>query len=106
MCAMPWRRKPASWLEYWRGGSPSRTKADGFKTVLVYCVGPAKPESYHHYSHHQSGLKLESLPEWDWHDISAHLKCTKCGAIGYVDTRLNWSEVIDFNRPDGRLIKR
>jgi hypothetical protein len=36
---------------------------------------------------------------------SRHLKCTKCGAMGYVDTRLNWSEVIDFHRADGRLVK-
>jgi hypothetical protein len=36
---MPWRRKPASWLRYWEGGSPSRTKAHGFKTALVYRVG-------------------------------------------------------------------
>jgi hypothetical protein len=25
--------------------------------------------------------------------------------MGYVDTRLNWSEVIDFHRADGRLVK-
>jgi hypothetical protein len=36
-----WRRKPASWLEYWSGGP--RTKAAG----------------YHQYCHHQSSLKLE-----------------------------------------------
>lgn len=34
----------------------------------------------------------------DWRDISAHLKCTKCGTVGYVDTRLDWCEVIDFNK--------
>jgi len=33
--------------------------------------------------------------------ISAHLMHTKqCGAIGYVDTRLNWSEVIAPGLPD------
>lgn len=100
---MPWRRKPASFLRYWNG--PVDRNA-GFSTVIVYCVGPAKPASYHDYCHHQASLKLESLPTWDWHDISAHLKCTKCGTVGYVDTRLNWSEVINFNRADGRLIKR
>jgi hypothetical protein len=98
---MPWRRKPASWLEYWSGGSPSRTEADGFRTVLVYCVGPAKPKSYHQCCHHQAALKLDGLPEWDWYDISAHLKCTKCGSVGYVDTRLNWSDVINFNKGIG-----
>ena len=95
---MPWRRKPASWLRYWEGGSPSHTKADGFKTVLIYCVGPARLQSYHNACHHNASLKLDDLPEWDWYDISAHLKCTKCGAIGYVDTRLNWSEVINFKK--------
>jgi hypothetical protein len=44
---MPWRRNPKHWLRYWEGGSPSRTKADGFKTVLVYCVGRERPQSYH-----------------------------------------------------------
>jgi hypothetical protein len=39
---MPWRRKPASWLEYWSGGSPLRTKAGGFRTVLVYLSGAGK----------------------------------------------------------------
>jgi hypothetical protein len=92
---MPWRRKPARWLRYWDHGSPSRTKADGFRTIIVYCVGPKRggPRCYHNAS-----LKLSDLPEWGWQDISAHLKCTECGAVGYVDTRLNWSEVIDFNK--------
>jgi hypothetical protein len=95
---MPWRRKPARWIRYWSGGTPSRTRSDGFETVLVYCVGPAHPESYHAYCHHNGCLKLEDLPDWDWYDISAHLKCTKCGTVGYVDTRLDWSEVINFNK--------
>ena len=92
---MPWRRKPARWLAYWPSGSPARTKADGFKTIIVYCVGPAQggPRCYHNAS-----LNLADLPEWGWQDISAHLKCTKCGAVRYVDTRLNWSEIIDFNK--------
>ena len=51
-------------------------------------------------------LKLADLPDWQWQQISAHLKCTKCGAVGYVDTRPNWSDVIDFSRPDGHLVKR
>jgi hypothetical protein len=45
-----------------------------------------------------ASLNISDLPEWGWYDISAHLKCTECGAVGYVDTRLNWSEVIDFNK--------
>jgi hypothetical protein len=92
---MPWRREPARWLRYWDHGSPSRTKADGFRTIIVYCVGPAEGGPR---CHHNASLNISDLPEWGWHDISAHLKCTECGAVGYVDTRLNWSEVIDFNK--------
>jgi hypothetical protein len=95
---MPWRRKPASWLRYWKG--PVNRDA-GFKTVLVYCVGPARVQSYHNACRHNASLNLDDLPDWDWYDISAHLRCTKCGTVGYVDTRLNWSEVIDFNRGVG-----
>jgi hypothetical protein len=54
---MPWRRKPKHWLRYWEGGSPSRTKADGFKTVLVYCVGRERPQSYHRAGHHNASLR-------------------------------------------------
>jgi hypothetical protein len=38
--AMPWRRKPSPRLRYWRNGKPSDFKAEGFKTILIYCVGP------------------------------------------------------------------
>jgi hypothetical protein len=89
---MPWRRKPARWLEYWEG--PVNLKA-GFTVVIVYCIGPERggPVCGHH-----AELKLADLPDWDWRDISAHLRCTKCGTVGYVDTRVNWSEVINFNK--------
>ena len=95
---MPWRKKPSSSLRYWTG--PVNRTA-GFKTVLVYCVGPAQMRSYHDACKHSASLKLEDLPDWDWSDISAHLRCTACGTVGYVDTRLNWSEVIDFNKGIG-----
>jgi hypothetical protein len=85
---MPWRRKPARYLRYWTG--PVNRDA-GFKTVLVYCVST-------NGCHHNGRLRLADLPDWDWHDISAHLRCTACGAVGFVDTRLDWSEVIDFNK--------
>jgi hypothetical protein len=39
--------------------------------------------------------------EWDWRDISAHLRCTRCGTVGYVDMRVDWSEVINFNNGIG-----
>jgi hypothetical protein len=87
---MPWRRKPATYLEYWTG--PVHCSA-GFKTVIVYCLGPPGARCGH-----SGHLRLADLPDWDWQDISAHLKCTECGAIGYVDTRLNWSEVVAFNK--------
>lgn len=76
--------QPAHFLRYWTG--PVDLNA-GFKSVLVFCVG---------YEHHNGRLKLADLPNWDWHDISAHLKCTACGKVGWVDTRMDWSEVIDF----------
>jgi hypothetical protein len=85
---------------YW-SGPVNRTA--GFSVVIVYCVGP---EQGGLVCGHNAMLKFADLPDWSWQDISAHLKCTKCGAIGYVDTRLNWSEVIDFNSPTGKLIKR
>jgi hypothetical protein len=93
---MPWRRKPVSRLRYWSGGSPSKAKAkaDGFKTSLVYCVGPPAGLRCWHWS----AVKLDDLPEWDWYDICAHLKCTQCGSVGWVDPRPNWSEVINFNK--------
>ena len=87
---MPWRRKPAHFLRYWSG--PVDRDA-GFRTVLVYCLGAQGCRC-----HHAGRLRLSDLPDWDWYSITAHLKCTKCGAVGWVDTRLDWSEVIDFNK--------
>jgi hypothetical protein len=83
---MPWRRKPATYLEYWSGPVD---RGAGFKTVIVYCLGPVHGSPRCGHSAH---LRLSDLPDWDWRDISAHLKCTKCGTVGYVDTRVNWSE--------------
>jgi hypothetical protein len=91
---MPWRRKPVSRLRYWSGGGPSRAKDAGFQSILVYCVGPAQGP----HCHHRSAKKLDDLPDWDWYDISAHLKCMKCGSVGWVDTRPNWGEVVNFNK--------
>jgi len=94
---MPWRVKPVSRLRYWSGGGPCRAKAAGFKTILIYCMGPPHGPRCLHWA----AKKLEDLPEWDWYDISAHLKCTQCGSVGWVDTRPNWSEVINFNKGIG-----
>jgi hypothetical protein len=87
---MPWRRKPARFLSYWSG--PVK-RNEGFKTVLVYCVGA---QGYR--CHHHGRLRLDDLPDWDWYDISAHLKCTECGAVGWVCTRPDWTEVINFSK--------
>jgi hypothetical protein len=51
--------------------------------------------------HHWSSKKLDDLPEWDWYDISAHLKCTQCGSVGWVDTRPNWPDIVNFNKGIG-----
>jgi hypothetical protein len=88
---MPWRRKPARWLRYWKG--PVNRDA-GFRTVLVFCLGRATGPNCGHCGR----VTLSDLPEWDWQDISAHFRCSRCGTVGYVDTRMDWSEVIDFNK--------
>jgi hypothetical protein len=92
-----WRQNPVSRLRYWSGGGPAEAKSDGFKSILVYCVGPPQGPRCHYWS----AKKLDDLPEWDWYDISAHLKCTQCGSVVWVDTRPNWSEVINFNKGIG-----
>jgi hypothetical protein len=82
------------------GGSktgPPPDRSEPIQTFLVYCMGPPAGPRCHHWS----AKKLDDLPEWDWYDISAHLKCTKCGSIGWVDTRPNWGEVINFNKGIG-----
>jgi hypothetical protein len=47
---------------------------------------PELPDGYYSRCHHIGRLQLADLPDWDWHDISAHLKCTQCGSVGWVDT--------------------
>jgi hypothetical protein len=49
---------------------------------------------------------LDRLPEWDWYDICAHLECTKCGNVGWVDPRPNWCEIINFNKTGGFRVPR
>jgi hypothetical protein len=91
---MPWRRKPARWLRYWEG--PVDLDA-GFRTVLIYCVGAPGAKVCGHCGR----LPLNALPDWDWREISAHLRCSRCGTVGYVDTRMDWGEVINFNKGIG-----
>ena len=89
------RAWPTSWarLSTRLQAAQIRSRDAGFRTVLVYCLGAQGCRC-----HHTGRLRLADLPDWDWRDITAHLKCTKCGAVGWVDTRLDWSEVIDFNK--------
>jgi hypothetical protein len=94
---MPWRRKPYFRLRYWPKGTPSEAKAAGFKTILVYCVGPPVGSGGRR-CWHSAAVRLDDLPDWQWPDILAHLKCTNCGSVGWVDPRPNWGEVIDYNR--------
>lgn len=59
------------------------------RSILVYCVAGEGRK----VCGHNSVVRIAYLPEWDWSDISAHLQCTKCGAVGYVDTRPDWPKV-------------
>jgi hypothetical protein len=78
-------------LYYWSGGSPSRSKAAGFKTIMVYCMGrPVGPSCCQSA---QPGL--DDVLDWDWYDICAHLKCSECSSVGWVDPR---SELERFDR--------
>jgi hypothetical protein len=95
--AMPWRRKPNSRLRYWSNGRPSDTRAEGFETILVYCVGPPDRDP-RPCCWHPAVVPLDRLPDWDWYDVCAHLKCTRRGSVGWADPRPNWSEVIDYGK--------
>ena len=75
---MPWRRKPAQFLRYLTGPVERRDGA----ALWVYCLGA---QGYR--CHHSCRLRTADLPDWDLYDISAHLKCTECGAVGWVDVR-------------------
>ena len=58
---------------------PGKARDIGFKTVLVFCCGSVDPsKGYHGDCHHVGRLALADPPDFDWYDISAHLKCTKC----------------------------
>ena len=82
---MPWRRKPNSRLRYWSNGRPSDMQAEGFRTILVYCAGrrSRSPPPLLHYAE----VPLDILPDWDWYDVCAHLKYTRCGS-GSIHVRI------------------
>jgi len=88
----PWRKKPADWLRYWTGKPDRRTQV---KTVIAYCLWADGQKR----CGHSAVMKIADLPDWDWADISAHMRCTVCGHVGYVDFRANWSDVIDPEKP-------
>ena len=72
-------------------------KAEGFRTIMVYGVGPPDRESPPPLLALFCGA-VGGLPDWGWYDICAHLKCTRCGSVGWVDPRPNWSEVINYGK--------
>lgn len=84
------QHKSVQFLRYWSG--PVK-RNEGFKTALVYCVGA---QGYR--CHHNSRLPRDDLPDRDWYDIFAHLKRTECGAVGWVSTRPDWTEVTNFHK--------
>jgi hypothetical protein len=96
----PQRREPSTAsIELLDQGKPVH-RAGGWLPILVNCVGPPdrdpRPRCWHNAT-----IPLDSLPDWPWYDICAHLKCTKCGSVGWVDPRPNWPEVINFNKGVG-----
>ena len=76
--------RAARYLRDWSGP----VKRDiGFKSALVFCCGTIDPsKGYRGEYHHIGRVALADQPDRDWYDISAHLRCTKCGFAGYVDT--------------------
>ena len=56
------------------------------------CVGPPYGDP-HPRCWHNAVVSLDLLAGWQWPDILAHLKCTKCGSIGWVDPPPNLGEV-------------
>lgn len=95
----PWRKKPADWIRYWTGRPDRRASV---KTIIVYCMAGDGQT----VCGHNAVVKITDLPDWDWSDISAHMRCTKCGAVGYVNLRANWSDVIDFSKPATESFKQ
>jgi hypothetical protein len=77
-------------IRYWNGPVDRSTE---FTMVIVYCVGPERGGCGHN-----AMLKFADLPDWNWQDISAYLKCTKCGAIGYIEPATE-QELLALLRP-------
>jgi len=41
--------------------------------------------------------QFADLPEWDWYDIPAHLRCSQCDSVGCVDMRLGLGRSDQFS---------
>ena len=82
------RRKPASYLQYMIGSIPE-SRAAGFRTARVYCVGSMDGQR----CWHNAQFRLADLPQGVWAEVSARFRRTVCSSVGYVHVRLNWSEI-------------
>jgi len=54
---------------------------------------------------HQAVKQLAELPPLTWYEIGCRLRCTRCNSLGYVNLRVDWSELIDFSTAQGREIR-
>lgn len=78
-------------------GTVAEHRAQGFTRVTVWCVGPnGGPRC-----DHKADVPFDRLPPSSWAEVSARLKCTRCGSVGFVDVRLDWSEIVDFKYVHG-----
>ena len=78
-----------SYADFAIGKAQSVNRDAGFRAVLVYCVGPPKGKLCGHCGR----LPLKDLPGMGLAGINADFRCSKCGTVGYVDTRMDLSEV-------------
>jgi hypothetical protein len=72
-------------------------ESGGFRTILIYCVGPSDRDSRPRCWHY-SVVPLDRRSDWDWYDTLAYFTRTQCGSVGWVDPRSNWSEVINYSK--------
>lgn len=87
-------RKPVSSISYPEGHVGSSIRS-GFTKIRAYCLAWKRSgERCHHYG----DVPLEVLPRERWDVIAPHFRCTECGAVGYVDLRVDWGEIVDFDK--------
>jgi hypothetical protein len=80
-------------------GSVRDLARDGFRSVIVHCVGthPLKGGC----CGHQKRFALAELPDETWENLCPWFRCTECGTAGYVNLAIDWSEKLDFATPTG-----